>query len=63
MNIVKRKQEELKTETENFSDVLRKQNKGESKHQKVKVRNNKGTEKVEEKLIEVPLKDRKEKNN
>ena len=61
MNIVKEKEEKLKAETENCCDVLRKENKEEAKHQKVKVRNNKGTEKVEEKPKEVPLKDGKKK--
>ena len=34
MNIVKEREEELKAETENFSDVLWKENKEEAKHQK-----------------------------
>ena len=34
MNIVKGKEEELKAETEIFSDVLWKENKEEAKHQK-----------------------------
>ena len=50
MSIVKGKKEELKAETENFSEVLWKKNKEEAKHKKIKIRNNKGTEKVEEKL-------------
>ena len=34
MNIVKGKEEELKAETENFSDPSWKENKDEAKHQK-----------------------------
>ena len=44
MNIVKGKEEELKAETENFSDVLWKENNEERKHQKVKVMNSKEIE-------------------
>ena len=63
MNIVKGNEEELRAETENFSDVLPRENKGAAKHPKVKVRNNKETKQVEEKSKEIPLKDTKKKNN
>ena len=51
MNIVKGKEEELKAETENFSDVLWKENKEGGKHHKIKVRNNKEMETGEAKQI------------
>ena len=41
MNIVKGKEEEVKAETETFSDALWKENKEEPKYQKGKVTNNK----------------------
>ena len=47
MNIIKRKEGEL----ENFNGVLRKENKEETKHRKVKVRKNKETEMGETKQV------------
>ena len=51
MSIVKGNKKELKVETKAFSDVLWKENKEETKHQKVKVKSNKGTEMGEVKQI------------
>ena len=51
MSIVKGYKKELKVETKAFSDVLWKENKEETKHQKVKVKSNKETEMGEVKQI------------
>ena len=51
MSIVKGNKKELKVETKAFSDVLWKENKEETKYQKVKVKSNKGTEMEEVKQI------------
>ena len=54
MNIVERKEDELKAERENFSDILWKENKEEAKHHKLKMKSNKEMEMGKAKQISKP---------